>query len=249
MKYPKSSCGIHLWFGLLLCGVVFCAQAATSYHVVKPGESVWTIARKHGVSPKALSERNGLSQNQHIHPNQRLALPARSTKSSASKTPEPKLSGATRLAIQKARVNTSRWRYIVIHHSGVDLGNMASMERYHRDTRHMENGLAYHFVIGNGKGMEDGEIGVSRRWTEQLDGGHVASDSMNHIALGICLVGNFDETLPTRRQMDSLKVLVRTLMARCKISRKSVKSHQEINIRPTRCPGSRFPMASFMKSL
>jgi len=32
---------------------------------------------------------------------------------------------------------------------------------------------------------------------QQLDGGHLASEAQNKIALGICLVGNFDERRPT----------------------------------------------------
>ena len=46
---------------------------------------------------------------------------------------------------------------------------MKGMDRYHRDERHMEHGLAYHFVIGNGNGMGDGEIGVGQRWIEDLN--------------------------------------------------------------------------------
>jgi len=64
----------------------------------------------------------------------------------------------------------------------------------------MENGLAYDFVIGNGNGMRDGEIAVGRRWIRQLDGGHLASEEQNKVAIGICLVGNFDKHQPTRGQ-------------------------------------------------
>ena len=105
-------------------------------------------------------------------------------------------------AIDQAPVRPGRWQYIVIHHSGVDTGTVKAMDTYHREVRHMENGLAYDFVIGNGSGMGDGEIAVGRRWTLQLDGGHLASEAQNKVALGICLVGNFDEHRPTPREMD-----------------------------------------------
>src|ERR1035437_6352493 len=107
---------------------------------------------------------------------------------------------------------------------------MKGMDRYHHDVRHMENGLAYDFVIGNGSGMEDGEVAVSKRWTLQLDGGHLASEAQNKIALGICLVGNFDEHQPTRKELDSLRALVQALMARCNLTPSAVKTHQQINI-------------------
>ena len=123
------------------------------------------------------------------------------------------------------------------------------MDRYHRQTRHMENGLAYHFVIGNGRGMGDGEIAIGRRWTEQLDGGHLASEAQNKIALGICLVGNFDEAQPTASQMWSLDLLVRALMTRCHLQPGAVKTHRQINIIGTRCPGSHFSTRSFLNSL
>ncbi len=242
-----------MWVSLLafLLGMVPGVLRAADYYVVKPGDSVYTVARQFGVSQKALIERNGLSANQHIYPGQKLALPAKrsNSKAGAKRPKEPRLSEAVQRAIKTTPVRSGRWKYIVIHHSAVDVGDVSSMDRYHRETRHMENGLAYHFVIGNGNGMGDGEVAVCHRWKEQLDGGHLASEEMNRIALGICLVGNFDERLPSARQMDSLRALVRALMARCKIPARSVKSHQEINVVTTRCPGVRFPMKGFLRSL
>jgi hypothetical protein len=123
------------------------------------------------------------------------------------------------------------------------------MDRYHSQERHMENGLAYHFVIGNGSGMGDGEVFVGRRWTDQLDGGHVASESQNKVALGICLVGNFDLNKPTPRQMKSLNALIDSLLARCDLSASGVKTHQQINVMHTRCPGMNFPARAFLKEL
>src|SRR3974390_2523242 len=65
-----------------------------------------------------------------------------------------------------------RWRWLVIHHSGTEYGNAAIYDRQHRE-RGMENGLAYHFVIGNGVDSGDGEIEIGPRWLKQLKGGHV----------------------------------------------------------------------------
>ena len=133
-------------------------------------------------------------------------------------------------AIDKAPVRPGRWQYIVIHHSGVDTGTVKAMDQYHREVRHMENGLAYDFVIGNGSGMGDGEIAVGRRWTQQLDGGHLASEAQNKVAIGICLVGNFDKHNPSARELDSLRALVEALMVRCQLTPGAVKTHQQINI-------------------
>ncbi len=149
----------------------------------------------------------------------------------------------------KIRVEPGKWKYIVIHHSASPNASVKGMDYYHRVERHMENGLAYHFVIGNGHSMKDGEIAIGRRWTGQLDGGHLASEALNRKAIGICLVGNFDAERPTRRQMESLRSLVEFLLARCHLSADAVRTHQQINPIYTRCPGHNFPTKSFLKEL
>jgi hypothetical protein len=215
------------------------------------------IARHYGLPPAVLAERNGLSRNSFVYTGQRLTIPAKyaaqrpasSSDAAALNIARRALPGSIQRAIARAPVRPGRWQYIVVHHSGVDTGTVKAMDHYHRDVRHMENGLAYDFVIGNGSGMEDGEIAVGNRWTRQLDGGHLASEAQNKIALGICLVGNFDEHPPTRKEMESLRALVVALMARCNLTPSAVKTHQQINIVHTRCPGTKFPTKSFLNSL
>ena len=123
------------------------------------------------------------------------------------------------------------------------------MDRYHREKRHMEHGLAYHFVVGNAHGMRDGQIAVGQRWRRQLDGGHLRSEAQNKISIGICLVGNFDKRKPTTKQMQSLNALVEALLKRCKLSPSAVKTHQQINTVKTLCPGRNFPTKSFLQGL
>ncbi len=229
------------------------AQTLEESYAVKRGDTIYSIAKEHGISPGELADRNGLSRSFHVSVGQRLTIPDAPT---AHAPPLPTRSAAhvslpysIKRAIALAPVRPGRWQYIVIHHSAVDAGTMKGMDHYHREVRHMENGLAYDFVIGNGNGMGDGEIAVSRRWTQQLDGGHLASEAQNKIALGICLVGNFDEHSPTPKQMESLRALVVTLMARCNLTPRAVRTHQQINIVHTRCPGVKFPTKRFLDSL
>ncbi len=54
------------------------------------------------------------------------------------------------------------WRYIVIHHSATPSGNARSFDRMHRGKGW--DGVAYHFVIDNGKGGPDGRLEVTHRW-------------------------------------------------------------------------------------
>jgi len=212
-------------------------------YTVKPKDTLSAIARRNGISVAKLADRNGLSHSAHIYVGQRLIIP------DISSTPASALSATVRKAIANAKVTPGRWKYIVIHHAAVDEGTLKSLDRYHREVRHMENGLAYHFLIGNGHGMKDGEIAVGNRWRKQLNGGHLHSEAQNRVALGICLIGDFDEHPPTARQLRSLEALVRALMARCHLDAGDVKTHRQINVVGTRCPGSKFPLQSFLARL
>lgn len=154
------------------------------------------------------------------------------------------LTASVRAAIDRAPVKRGRWQYIVIHNSGTRQGNAKIFQNYHKNVRKMENGLAYHFVIGNGTSSGNGEIEIGSRWTRQINGGHVASDYLNNIALGICFVGDFNRDLPKQAQLEALEELIRYLRNRVGKSKGRVvvvKAHREINPKPTDCPGNRFP--------
>jgi hypothetical protein len=226
------------------------AAHADGVYVVHKYETLTGIARDHGLSLSELAEYNHLPRDAKVHVGQRLRIPEPSdTPAAPPPAAAPTLPAGVRRAIARAEVESGRWRYIVVHHSGTPNGTVQGMDRYHREERHMENGLAYHFVIGNGHGMGDGEVVAGRRWTEQLDGGHLASESLNHVSLGICLVGNFDKEEPTRRQLRSLDALLQALMSRCDLPTSAVRTHQQINPIYTRCPGRLFPSRSFLRDL
>lgn len=255
MVYSARLAVVRLALWLLMCamGAPAVGWAADATYTVKRGDTVSTIARRHGISPAALAERNGLNRNFHIYAGQRLRIPTRAAapaKKAATKKPAASaLPRSVQRAIDKAPVRAGRWQYIVIHHSGIDTGTVRNMDKYHREVRHMENGLAYHFVIGNGSGMGDGAITACQRWTRQLDGGHLASSAQNRVAIGICLVGNFDQHRPSAKAMASLRSLVEALMVRCRLTPAAVKTHQQVNVVHTRCPGTQFPTRSFLESL
>lgn len=232
-----------LWTLLLVGGDS--ALAAPRYHVAKCGDSLYSVARRYGTTVAALAERNGLKSTAWLQVGQRLTLPGGATSGSHAAT----LPASVQRAISTAHVQRGRWKHIVIHHSGTAQATIRGMNAYHLKTRHMENGLAYHFIIGNGHGVGDGEIYVGRRWKEQLDGGHLASEVQNHTALGICLVGNFERAHPTTRQLRSLTALVQSLQQRCGLGLSAVMTHRQINLKPTSCPGDYFPWHSFKKGL
>jgi hypothetical protein len=155
------------------------------------------------------------------------------------------LTPAIRQAIDEARVARNRWKYIIVHNSGTRQGNARIFDYYHRHVRKMPNGLAYHFVIGNGSSSGNGQIEIGDRWTRQLNGGHVHSDYLNYISIGICLVGDFNRDVPTKNEYLALDELIRYLRQRVgKVDNRYsiVRGHKEINPRPTDCPGARFPL-------
>lgn len=222
------------------------AQARDLVYTVKRGDTLSGLADKYDVTVSVLASRNGLKPTSTLITGQRLRVPAKKTDASAK---GPTLPTNIAKAIADAPVKPGRWKRIVIHHSATSQATIKGMTDHHARVRHMENGLAYHFVIGNGHGMEDGAIYAGNRWISQLDGGHLASEAQNQVSLGICLVGNFDAEAPTAKQMQSLTALVKALQKRCKLNNRAVVTHQQINVLPTRCPGRFFPIKTLYRNL
>lgn len=150
-------------------------------------------------------------------------------------------------SIRKAPVRRNRWKFIIVHNSGTRQGNMRAFDYYHRRVRRMQNGMAYHFVVGNGTSSGNGEIEIGDRWRRQINGGHVHSDYLNNIGLGICLVGDFNRDRPTKAQMEATEELIKYLRQRC--GKAEVRPHREMN--PPRwatdCPGDAFPYSWFRR--
>jgi len=144
-----------------------------------------------------------------------------------------------------------RWRSIVIHHSGSPAGDAAAIERQHFAAGLA--GLGYHFVIGNGQGLDDGQVVAGYRWERQLPGAHVAAlgrvdaGRWNQESIGICLVGNGDRRPFTDRQVREVAALVRALQAELGIHAGSVVLHSDLA--PVASPGKCFPVEAFRAQL
>jgi hypothetical protein len=137
-----------------------------------------------------------------------------------------------------------QWTSIVIHHTASSHGSVESIHEAHLKRKDKDGnswqGIGYHFVIGNGNGMSDGEIEPTFRWREQLQGAHAGSAEYNERGIGIALVGNFDEGPPTAAQLAAIKQLVTALKFRYQIPSNQVIGHSEI--KATACPGKFFPL-------
>jgi len=137
-----------------------------------------------------------------------------------------------------------RWSAIIIHHSATTKGNMAMIDEHHRRGNGWI-GIGYDFVIGNGSYSVDGQVEVTFRWREQRTGAHTGTSDnwANEDGIGICLVGDFNQSYPSEAQMQSLARLVKFLQARYKIPASRIFGHGNTpGGHATDCPGRNFSM-------
>jgi hypothetical protein len=145
---------------------------------------------------------------------------------------------ATRVPIQPGR-----WDAIVIHDTGLPSGSPASIDAAHRASGLA--GLGYHFVIGNGVQMSDGEVHIGFRWVDQLPGAHVAGPAgaqWNQHAVGIALVGNGDRRPFTDAQLARLTALVSDIARRLDIPADRIYLHSDLAA--VSGPGRYFPASA-----
>ena len=213
------------------------ATAGFISYQVKKGDSLWSLARSFKISVEELRKANDLSDSAVITVGQTLAI-------------SPGNSGYySRICSVRRGTPLRSWKFIVVHHSATASGNANRFDYFHRRVRHMERGMAYHFLIGNGRGLSDGTIQPGSRWLLQQPGGHVQSEQMNEIAIGICLVGDYDKAPPTPKQMQSLVGLIRYLQGKFRVPRSRVIGHREVKSAHTRCPGKYVSLGALRKSL
>lgn len=141
----------------------------------------------------------------------------------------------------KTPVAHERWKYVYIHHSQTASGNALTLGE-------MTNGVGDHFVIGNGDGCMDGEIQIGQRWNQQLSAlPPRGAIDINPACISICLVGDFDRTVPTQTQMRRLGQLVAELQGQLHIEQKDVQLFDQP--RSATGIGRYFPKSAFRGQL
>ncbi len=145
-------------------------------------------------------------------------------------------------------VSLRPWTNIVLHHTATAGGDVPTIDAEHRRRKDAQGrhwlGIAYHFVIGNGQGMADGEIEPTFRWWRQIDGAHAGTTAHNAQSIGICLVGDFSTQPPTHEQLLAARRLVSALGVRFQLQRGNVLEHR--TIRATECPGRAFSLTDVL---
>lgn len=167
----------------------------------------------------------------------------------ATKPTSPSWSSiAAGLSSNRQRISP-RWTHIVIHHSATTNGGAKRFDKFHRKANGWDE-LGYHFVIGNGTDTPDGYVEVGPRWRKQKHGAHCKTPDnyYNEHGIGICLVGDFTRTKPSRNQLASLERLVRSLSSKCGIPPWRVTTHRAITHK-TQCPGDHLPIARLRRAL
>jgi len=156
----------------------------------------------------------------------------------------------TRLNPWKPDAELREWNYIVLHHTASDSGSVDSIHQEHLKRKDKNGnhwlGIGYHFVIGNGNGMPDGEIEPTFRWRQQLQGAHAGVADYNQHGIGVVLIGNFEHSPPTDAQSEAVKDLVGILKREYGIASSKVLGYGDV--KATECPGKLFPMSEVRSS-
>jgi len=149
--------------------------------------------------------------------------------------------------------------WIVLHHSlsldRHELLDWDAVRHWHID----ENGwrdIGYHFGIELVKSQSVYEILVGRMPNET--GAHCTHSGMNRKSIGICMIGNFDEYLPSDALLIRLRKFTLGLMNLLDIPPENVIGHRDAGLMDgfdwrkgeyKSCPGKRFPLDEFKLSL
>lgn len=137
----------------------------------------------------------------------------------------------------------SNLKYIIVHHTGgTDAQPLADSSNYtvkqcdadHKVRFNMKSSfgwyVGYTYYIDK-KGV------VTQTRLDGEEGAH--AKGYNSHSIGICLAGNFDVTLPTKAQVDSLKALINEKAYRFSIPPENIIPHR--NVAKKTCYGLKLP--------
>ncbi len=146
-------------------------------------------------------------------------------------------------------VQGQSWDAIVIQHLAKPAGIVESIDRDHKNTG--LNGLGYHFLIGNGNGLDDGHIHVGYRWLNQTSAARptdINESNWGSRTVSICLVGNGNRRPFTSQQLVHLCNLVQRLQIELSIPANRVWLAHELGEKNS-SPGKHFAEAQFKSQL
>lgn len=120
-------------------------------------------------------------------------------------------------------------RYIVIHHTGADKDvSIRAIAQEHVEANGWP-GIGYHYVV-----EPDGTVNR----TQDLTTVSHHSRQFNPVAVGVAILGELTETLPTNAQIGGTADLLADLLAGLGLPISAIRGHREMV--PTPCPGETF---------
>jgi N-acetylmuramoyl-L-alanine amidase len=128
------------------------------------------------------------------------------------------------------------WTHIIIHHSATEDGKVNDWEaikRYHKEVKGWRD-IAYHF------GIELEGDNYIQKTGRTIDWAGAHCIGMNLVAIGICLVGDYDKKEPEEIQYDMLAELCKYLILNNPIKIENIEPHNKYA--PKTCPGIMFDM-------
>jgi len=123
--------------------------------------------------------------------------------------------------------------YIIVHHTERNNDFPALVKFRHINLRGWED-VGYHYLIGNRRPFTtDGQLYVGR--SAEFEGAHTLG--LNKNSLGICLIGNCDKTLPSKKQFATLIELIEHKIKQHGVPIENVRGHNEFPNVDKSCPG------------
>ena len=117
--------------------------------------------------------------------------------------------------------------FIAVHHSQRKIDSIKRIRDLHIRINKWED-IGYHYLID-----KKGKIHVGR--SEKFIGAHVFGHNKNSV--GICLIGNFDEEKPTKKQIKTLINFLKERIKQYKIRKEDILGHREFSGVTKTCPG------------
>ncbi len=118
-------------------------------------------------------------------------------------------------------------KFIAVHHSQKKIDSVKRIRNLHVKINKWDD-IGYHYLI-----EKNGKLCKGR--SEKFVGAHVYGHNKN--SLGICLIGNFDEESPTKKQIQTLIKFLKQKTKKFKISVKNILGHREFPDVTKTCPG------------
>lgn len=206
-------------------------------HVLSQGETVWRVSKMYDVPIETIIQMNNIQDVTNVPKGTTLILPE-------THAPMPSFSFD-----QVPLYRNNKWKYIIVHHTASDMGDMMSIDRFHKSRGY--HSLGYHFLIGNGSrnNQRVGLIEPGPRWYNQEDGAHCKASNMNPVAIGCSIVGNYSQSYVSNDQIQALAFLVKKLRMAYNIPHSRVMPHGGVPGATTECPGKLFPWGRFSQMI